>query len=239
MKINEENDLLKVDEEYGVDQVDSLENLEPVRLRASMYIGSTSQRGVTHLIWEVLDNSVDENVAGYGDEIDLFVYKDCSVEVRDHGRGIPVGPHRKWKNPDGTPMDTLTGILTKLHAGGKFGDNGYKCFKENSIVNTINGSKKIQDINSNDYIINAYNESDKVADKFEYDYNGNINEIILDNNKSIEAIDGHYILIQRDNKLYWEEIQNIKETDLLIELEENDDVEELKRIIPKYEIIKY
>lgn len=121
-------DITKVNSEYGTEQIDSLEGLEAVRRRPGMYIGSTSQRGVTHLIWEVLDNSMDENVAGYGDTIHLTVKKDCTVIVEDHGRGIPVGPHHKWKNPDGTAMNTLTGILTKLHAGGKFNgkDSGYK-----------------------------------------------------------------------------------------------------------------
>ena len=91
-----------------------------------MYIGSTSQRGITQLIWEILDNCVDEFVAGYGDEILLNVFKNGMVNVQDHGRGMPVGLHHKWKNPDGTPMNALTGLLTKLHAGGKFGNSGYK-----------------------------------------------------------------------------------------------------------------
>lgn len=123
-----EDNLTKVNTEYGVDQVDSLEGLEAVRRRPGMYIGSTSQRGVTHLIWEILDNSVDENVAGFGDEINLHVMKGGKVRVEDHGRGMPVGPHSKWKNPDGTPMNALTGLLTKLHAGGKFNKagSGYK-----------------------------------------------------------------------------------------------------------------
>ena len=82
-----------------------------------MYIGSTSQKGITHLVWEVADNCVDEFVAGAGKEINIHIEKDNTVTISDQGRGIPVGPHHKWKNPDGTPMDTLTGILTKLHAG--------------------------------------------------------------------------------------------------------------------------
>lgn len=120
------DDTTKVDTAYGVEQIDSLEGLEAVRKRPGMYIGSTSQRGVTHLIWEILDNCVDENVAGFGDEIDLHVKKNAEVKIIDHGRGMPVGPHHKWKNIDGTPMDTLTGLLTKLHAGGKFNGSGYK-----------------------------------------------------------------------------------------------------------------
>lgn len=124
--MSKQNNETKVINEYGVDQVDSLEGLDAVRKRPGMYVGSTSQRGVTHLIWEILDNSVDENVAGYGSEILLNVMKGGKVRIEDHGRGMPVGPHAKWKNPDGTPMDALTGLLTKLHAGGKFGNGGYK-----------------------------------------------------------------------------------------------------------------
>ncbi|MFW6007920.1 MAG: toprim domain-containing protein [archaeon] len=89
-----------------------------------MYIGSTSQKGVTHLIWEVADNSFDEYVAGFGEEISIHIAKDSTVTIEDHGRGIPVGPHHKWKNKDGSPMNTLTGVLTKLHAGGKFNKEG-------------------------------------------------------------------------------------------------------------------
>jgi DNA gyrase subunit B len=122
------NNETTVNSDYGVDQVDSLEGLEAVRRRPGMYIGSTSQKGVTHLIWEVLDNSVDEFVAGHGTNVSLHVMKDKKVKVEDHGRGMPVGLHHKWKNPDGTPMNALTGLLTKLHAGGKFNasDSGYK-----------------------------------------------------------------------------------------------------------------
>jgi DNA gyrase subunit B len=93
-----------------------------------MYIGSTSQQGITHLVLETIDNSFDEFMTGYGEEIDITIKEDSTVVVRDYARGIPVGPHHKWKNKDGTPMNTLTGVLTKLHAGGKFNqeDGGYK-----------------------------------------------------------------------------------------------------------------
>lgn len=163
------------------------------------------------------------------------------VNVQDHGRGMPVGLHHKWKNPDGTPMNALTGLLTKLHAGGKFGgtDNAYKCFKEGSLVNTSNGLKPIEDIDFNDKIYDSYNDLNFAINKFKYQYDGELNKVTLENGKQLEAIDGHYILIQRDNKLYWEKIENIVETDLLVELEENDNIEELKQIIPKYSIKKY
>lgn len=124
---------------------------------------------------------------------------------------------------------------------GKFGgtDNAYKCFKEGSLVNTSNGLKPIEDIDFNDKIYDSYNDLNFAINKFKYQYDGELNKVTLENGKQLEAIDGHYILIQRDNKLYWEKIENIVETDLLVELEENDDIEELKQIIPKYSIKKY
>lgn len=114
--------------EYGTDQVDSLEGLEAVRKRPGMYIGTTTQKGIDQLVWEVADNSIDEFVAGAGEDIWINVKKDGTVTIIDNGRGIPVGPHHKWKKPNGQPQDTLTGILTRLHAGGKFNkkDSGYK-----------------------------------------------------------------------------------------------------------------
>lgn len=123
-----EKDLMQVENDYGSDQIDALEGLEAVRKRPGMYIGSTSQKGVTHLIWEVADNSVDEFVAGYGQDIWIHIAKDATVTIRDKGRGIPVGPHKSIRDKDGNPMDTLTVVCTKLHAGGKFnGENsGYK-----------------------------------------------------------------------------------------------------------------
>jgi DNA gyrase subunit B len=125
----DEQERLVVEEEYGADQIDALEGLEAVRKRPGMYIGSTSQKGVTHLVWEVADNSIDEYVAGHGQDVWITVAKDASVTIKDNGRGMPVGPHKKIMNKDdGLPMDTLTVLLTKLHAGGKFNKagSGYK-----------------------------------------------------------------------------------------------------------------
>lgn len=122
-----DNDL-KVENVYGVDQIDALEGLEAVRKRPGMYIGTTTQKGITHLIWEAADNSIDEFVAGHGKEIWMHVEKDGTVTIKDNGRGIPVGPHPKFTNPDGSPKDALTVVCTQLHAGGKFNgkDSGYK-----------------------------------------------------------------------------------------------------------------
>jgi len=97
-----------------------------VRRRPGMYIGSTDVRGMHHLVQEVVDNSVDEALAGVCDRIEIAINPDNSVTVQDNGRGIPVGPHPTQKRADGTPMDALEVVMTILHAGGKFGGGGYK-----------------------------------------------------------------------------------------------------------------
>src|SRR4051812_47449866 len=105
---------------YSAKDITVLEGLEPVRLRPGMYIGSTGQRGLHHLIYEVVDNAVDEAMAGYNDEIEVTIHPDNSVTVRDRGRGIPVDMIAEQGLP------AMTVVLTKLHAGGKFGGDGYK-----------------------------------------------------------------------------------------------------------------
>ena len=110
----------KVTEEYDASQIQVLEGLEAVRKRPGMYIGSTGPRGLHHLVYEIVDNSIDEALAGFCTNIDVEILPGDVISVKDNGRGIPVGMNEKMG------ISTVTVVLTVLHAGGKFGGGGYK-----------------------------------------------------------------------------------------------------------------
>src|SRR4030042_6167253 len=108
------------DNNYTAQQIQVLEGLEAVRRRPGMYIGSTDRRGLHHLVCEIVDNSIDEAMAGCWDETEVIIYKDGMVGVADNGRGIPVDTH------PATGTSALETVMTQLHAGGKFGGGSYK-----------------------------------------------------------------------------------------------------------------
>lgn len=114
------NELAKVENEYGADEIQVLEGLEAVRKRPGMYIGSTGEQGLHHLVYEIVDNSIDEALAGYCTKIEVSILPGNIIKVKDNGRGIPVGINQKMGLP------AVTVVFTVLHAGGKFGGGGYK-----------------------------------------------------------------------------------------------------------------
>ena len=111
---------------YDVSSIQALEGIEHVRKRPGMYVGGTDIKALHHLVYEVVDNAIDEALAGVCTEINITIHEDSSVTIEDNGRGIPIGPHPTKKDANGKPMETLDVVMTVIGAGGKFGGGGYK-----------------------------------------------------------------------------------------------------------------
>ncbi len=111
---------------YDVASIQALEGIEHVRKRPGMYVGGTDIKALHHLVYEVVDNAIDEALAGFCTRINITIHPDSSVTVEDNGRGIPVGPHPTKKDINGKPMETVDVVMTIIGAGGKFGGGGYK-----------------------------------------------------------------------------------------------------------------
>src|SRR5210317_657705 len=111
---------------YTAKDIQVLEGLEAVRRRPGMYVGGTDIKALHHLVYEVVDNAIDEALMGVCTEVGITIHADSSVTVEDNGRGIPVGPHPTKKDSNGKPMETVDVVMTVIGAGGKFGGGGYK-----------------------------------------------------------------------------------------------------------------
>ncbi len=160
---NEEIKVSKVENDYGADDIQVLEGLEAVRKRPGMYIGSTGPRGLHHLVYEIVDNSIDEALAGYCSKIDVVIEKGDIIKVSDNGRGIPVGINEKT----GVPAVTL--VFTVLHAGGKFGGGGYKVSGGlhgvgASVVNALSEWVEVKVCDGKDVYFQRYERGKTVCD---------------------------------------------------------------------------
>jgi DNA gyrase subunit B len=111
---------------YDVGSIQALEGIEHVRKRPGMYVGGTDIKALHHLVYEVVDNAIDEALGGFCTRINVTIHADSSVSVEDNGRGIPVGPHPSKKDANGKLMETVDVVMTVIGAGGKFGGGGYK-----------------------------------------------------------------------------------------------------------------
>jgi DNA gyrase subunit B len=125
-KMLQEDIMAEKKNNYDVGSIQALEGIEHVRKRPGMYVGGTDIKALHHLVYEVVDNSIDEALAGFCTSINIIIHDDSSVTVEDNGRGIPVGPHPSKKDSNGKPMETVDVVMTVIGAGGKFGGGGYK-----------------------------------------------------------------------------------------------------------------
>ncbi|MBS8101185.1 DNA topoisomerase (ATP-hydrolyzing) subunit B [Streptococcus suis] len=156
-------DLQEKAQEYDASQIQVLEGLEAVRMRPGMYIGSTSKEGLHHLVWEIVDNSIDEALAGFADKIEVYIEPDNSITVIDNGRGIPVDIQEKTGRP------AVETVFTVLHAGGKFGGGGYKVSGGlhgvgSSVVNALSTQLDVHVYKNGKVYFQEYKRGEVVAD---------------------------------------------------------------------------
>lgn len=156
-------DLQEKAQEYDASQIQVLEGLEAVRMRPGMYIGSTSKEGLHHLVWEIVDNSIDEALAGFADKIEVYIEPDNSITVIDNGRGIPVDIQEKTGRP------AVETVFTVLHAGGKFGGGGYKVSGGlhgvgSSVVNALSTQLEVHVYKNGQVYFQEYKRGEVVAD---------------------------------------------------------------------------
>ncbi len=156
-------DLQEKAQEYDASQIQVLEGLEAVRMRPGMYIGSTSKEGLHHLVWEIVDNSIDEALAGFADKIEVFIETDNSITVIDNGRGIPVDIQERTGRP------AVETVFTVLHAGGKFGGGGYKVSGGlhgvgSSVVNALSAQLDVRVYKNGQVYYQEYRRGEVVAD---------------------------------------------------------------------------
>ncbi|WNO85519.1 DNA topoisomerase (ATP-hydrolyzing) subunit B [Streptococcus suis] len=156
-------DLQEKAQEYDASQIQVLEGLEAVRMRPGMYIGSTSKEGLHHLVWEIVDNSIDEVLAGFADKIEVYIEPDNSITVIDNGRGIPVDIQEKTGRP------AVETVFTVLHAGGKFGGGGYKVSGGlhgvgSSVVNALSTQLDVHVYKNGQVYFQEYKRGEVVAD---------------------------------------------------------------------------
>ncbi|MGK3150046.1 DNA topoisomerase (ATP-hydrolyzing) subunit B [Staphylococcus shinii] len=188
-------------EDYGAGQIQVLEGLEAVRKRPGMYIGSTSEKGLHHLVWEIVDNSIDEALAGYANQIEVVIEKDNWIKVTDNGRGIPVGIQEKMGRP------AVEVILTVLHAGGKFGGGGYKVSGGlhgvgSSVVNALSEDLEVYVYKDRQVYHQAYKKGVpqfdlKVVEETDDDNTGTVIRFKADPEIFTETTEYHYETLQQ------------------------------------------